>query len=338
MVVKQRHEVSQKVHKDVTLHPDKNAILWLFDSVHMDKNNGGSMKKIFFVLTMGLFCTQLFAVSGKMIQVKGSDTMVNTVQVLAEKYMAKNPGKAVSVTGGGSGTGIAALLNGTCDIANSSRDIKDKEKTAAKSKVSEITIAIDGLSIIVNKSNKIASLTIEQLGKIFRGDVKNWKEVGGSDTLISLYGRQPNSGTFDFFREHVLKSDYSKQVREMNGNAQIVESVKMTASGIGYVGTGYTKNAKDFKVLSIAKAVGEKAYKPTYSDVEKKLYPIARPLYQYISGDITEEVKNFVAYELSPEGQKIIEKEGFFPINDKQKESNNSLLGIKAEVKAAKKR
>jgi phosphate transport system substrate-binding protein len=287
------------------------------------------MKKLFFVLATVLFSTQIFAASGKMIQIKGSDTMVNTVQVLAEKYMAKNPGKAISVTGGGSGTGIAALLNETCDIANSSRDIKEKEKVTAKAKISEITIAIDGLSVIVNKGNKVDSLTIEQLGKIYRGDVKNWKEVGGSDTPISLYGRQPNSGTYDFFREHVLKSDYSKQVREMNGNAQIVESVKATTSGIGYVGAGYTKNAKDIKVLSVAKAAGEKAYKPTYSDVEEKLYPIARPLYQYISGNITEEVKNFVAYELSPEGQKIIEKEGFFPINNKQKEFNNALLGIK---------
>ena len=287
------------------------------------------MKKIFFVLATALFSTQTFAAPGKMIQIKGSDTMVNTVQVLAEKYMTKNPGKAISVTGGGSGTGIAALLNGTCDLANSSRDIKEKEKVAAKAKVSEITIGIDGLSVIVNKGNKIDSLTVEQLGKIYRGDVKNWKEVGGSDTPISLYGRQPNSGTFDFFREHVLKSDYSKQVREMNGNAQIVESVKATVSGIGYVGTGYTKKAKDIKILGVSKAAGEKAYKPTYSNVEKKLYPIARPLYQYISGEITVDVKNFVEYELSPEGQKIIEKEGFFPISKKQKEFNNTLLGAK---------
>ncbi|MEI6092347.1 MAG: phosphate ABC transporter substrate-binding protein [bacterium] len=289
------------------------------------------MKKVFLVLTMMLFCTQVFAKANNMIQVKGSDTLVNTIQVMAEKYMAKNPGKAISVTGGGSGTGISALLNGTCDIANSSRNIKDKEKASAKSKVNEITVGIDGLSVIVNSGNSISSLTIDQLGKIYRGEVKNWKEIGGSDTPISLYGRQPNSGTYDFFREHVVKADYSKQVREMNGNAQIVESVKATVSGIGYVGAGYTKDAKDIKILSIAKTAGEEAYKPTYSNVENKLYPIARPLFQYISGEITEEVKNFLAYELGPEGQKIMTQEGFFPINDKQLAVNSALLGIKIE-------
>lgn len=291
------------------------------------------MKKLFIAITAIVFSSQVFAAPGKMIQIKGSDTLVNTVQVLAEKYMAKNPGKAISVTGGGSGTGIAAILNGTCDIANSSRDIKEKEKAKAKGSVSEIIIGIDGLSIIVSSKNKINSLTIDQLGKIFRGEIKNWKEVGGSDTPISLYGRQPNSGTYDFFREHVLKSDYSKQVREMNGNAQIVESVKASDAGIGYVGTGYTKNTKGLKILNIAKASGEKAYAPTHLNVEKNLYPIARPLYQYVSGNISKEVKDFIAYELSNEGQKIVEKEGFFPISKKQNEKNYALLGINGKEK-----
>ncbi|MCX6111694.1 MAG: phosphate ABC transporter substrate-binding protein [Proteobacteria bacterium] len=266
-----------------------------------------------------------------MIQIKGSDTLVNTVQVLAEKYMAKNPGKVISVTGGGSGTGIAALLNGTCSIADSSREIKPKEKEMAKDKVNEIIVGIDGLSVIVNKNNKISSLTIEQLGKIYRGEVTNWKDIGGKDMSISLYGRQPNSGTFDFFREHVVKADYSKEVKEMNGNAQIVESVKNAVSGIGYVGAGYTQNSKEIKVLAIASKTGEKAYKPTFNNVETKLYPISRPLYQYISGNISEDVKNFLAYEVSAEGQKVVTEEGFFPINDKQKESNYALLGITME-------
>lgn len=264
-----------------------------------------------------------------MIQIKGSDTMVNTVQVLAEKYMAKNPGKVISVTGGGSGTGIASILNGTSQIANSSRDIKDKEKKSAKQKISEFVIAIDGLSVIVNKNNTINSLTMEQLGKIYRGEITNWKELGGSDTAISLYGRQPNSGTYDFFREHVVKADYSKKVKEMNGNAQIVESVKMTHSGIGYVGTGYTHNSRDVKVLSVAAFKNEKAYKPTYENIVNKKYPISRALYQYVGGEISSDVKAFLKYELSKDGQKIITEEGFFPINDKQKETNYALLGIK---------
>ena len=303
--------------------------MYVYDLLSI-KTNGGFMKKIFLVLAATFFCTQVFA-NADMIKVKGSDTMVNAVQVLAEKYMEKNPGKAISVTGGGSGTGIAALLNSTCDIANSSRDIKDKEKSSAKGKVSEVTVAIDGLSVIVNNSNSINSLTIDQLGKIYRGEVTNWKQVGGSDTPISLYGRQPNSGTFDFFREHIVKADYSKQVREMNGNAQIVESVKATASGIGYVGAGYTKDTKDIKVLSIAKTAGETAYTPTFKNVETKLYPIARPLHQYISGNLTEGVKSFLAYEVSPEGQKIITEQGFFSINDEQKKASYALLGLKME-------
>ena len=288
------------------------------------------MNKIIFGLSL-VFTTSIFAQNSSMIQIKGSDTLVNTVQVLAEKYMAKFPGKTISVTGGGSGTGIAALLNGTCDIANSSREMKDKEKTTAKGKINEIVIGVDGLSVIVNKKNKVNTLTLEQLGKIYRGEVTNWKEVGGINAPISLYGRQPNSGTFDFFREHVVKADYSKQVREMNGNAQIVESVKSAVSGIGYVGAGYTQDAKEIKVLSISKAIGEKAYKPSSVNVEKKLYPISRPLYQYTSGDIKEDIKAFLVYELSAEGQKIVTDEGFFTISSAQKEADYALLGMKVE-------
>ena len=292
------------------------------------------MKKLI-LLSVLSFTTVLFAQSDKsMLQIKGSDTMVNTVQVLAEKYMAKNPGKTIAVTGGGSGTGIAALLNRTCNIANSSREIKDKERLAAKDKVNEIVIAIDGLSIIVSKKNKINQLTIDQLGQIYRGEVTNWKELGGSNTAISLYGRQPNSGTYDFFREFVVKADYSKQVKEMNGNAQIVEAVKNSnnATGIGYVGAGYVKTAKDVKVLKIAKSSGAKAYSAEYKYVENGEYPISRPLYQYVAGELTNDEKQFLAYELGAEGQKIIQDQGFFPITKKQKKTNDVVLGVK-EVK-----
>jgi phosphate transport system substrate-binding protein len=291
------------------------------------------MKKLIAVLALS-FTGTLFAqqeVAKPMLQIKGSDTMVNAVQVLAEKYMAKNPGKAVSVTGGGSGTGVAALLNSTCDIANSSRDLKDKEKESAKSKVNEFVIANDGISIIVSAKNKVNKLTIEQLGKIYRGEITNWKEVGGANTAINMYGRQPNSGTYDFVREFVVKADYAKSVKEMNGNAQIAEAVKSSnnASGIGYVGAGYTKDAKGIKVLKIAKTTKDIAYFPTQINVLKGLYPISRPLYQFVSGDIKENVKELILFELSSEGQKIITEEGFFTINNKQKETNNVLLGIK---------
>lgn len=294
------------------------------------------MKKLILVSVL-MFTANIFAQQGNTLQIKGSDTMVNTIQVLAEKYMAKNPTQKVAVTGGGSGTGIAALQNGTCNIANSSREIKANEREIIKAKTQkdpkQIVVAVDGLSVIVSKNNKLNTLTIDQLGKIYRGEVTNWKEVGGANTPISLYGRQPNSGTFDFFREHVVKADYSKQVKEMNGNAQIVESVKNSnkASGIGYVGAGYTQNAKDVKVLSIAKATGEKAYKPTRDNVLKGFYPISRNLYQYVGADVTETEKNFLAFELSPEGQKIITEEGFFPVKKDDNEKN--ALALKTAAK-----
>jgi phosphate transport system substrate-binding protein len=300
------------------------------------------MKKVILVLALlGLVRDLSAQQNNTMLQIKGSDTMVNTVQVLAEKYMAKNPGKKVSVTGGGSGTGIAALQNGTCNIANSSRDIKPNEITLIKTKTLkepvQIVLAVDGLSVIVSKTNKIKQLTIEQLGRIYRGEVTNWKEVGGADAPISLYGRQANSGTYDFFRDHVVKANYSKRVKEMNGNAQIVESVKNAnkASGIGYVGAGYVQNSKNVKVLSIAKATNEKAYQPTKSNVLKGTYPISRNLYQYISGNVTTAEKDFIVFELSTEGQKIIAEEGFFPIKKEDKKKNALALGIK--TKAAKK-
>lgn len=283
------------------------------------------MKKI--ITIIALLSSSLYA--GKMIQIKGSDTMVNMVQILSEKYMAQNKGQMVSVTGGGSGTGIAAILNNTCDIANASRDIKKQEKEKAKNGISGFIIGIDGLSVIVHKDNGINELTISQLGKIFRGEVTNWKELGGADVKISMYGRQPNSGTFDFFREHIVKADYAKTVKEMNGNAQIVEAVKNSnnASGIGYVGAGYVQDAKDLKILKIASANGQPSYLPTKENVAKKLYPISRALNQYVSVNLaTADVKNFIKFEISDAGQQIIMDEGFFPITKEQKEANELAL------------
>ena len=288
------------------------------------------MKKINLMLVLMFFTSGAFAQTKGVLQIKGSDTMVNTVQQLAENYMLKNKDKKVSVTGGGSGTGIAALINDNCDIANSSRDIKEKEKLAANGNVNEIVLAIDGLSIIVNKSNGVNELSIAQLGQIFKGEITNWKELGGKDLKISLYGRQANSGTYDFFIEHILnKADFSKKVKQMNGNAQIVESVKRSVSAIGYVGSGYVKNSKDVKVLNISKVKGEKAYAPNKINISNNMYPISRPLYQYIKGNLSEDIKKFISYELGPEGLKLMEDHGFFPISKTQKNYNNKVLGIK---------
>ena len=177
-----------------------------------------------------------------MIQVKGSDSEVNLVQRLAEVFMQKNPGVNISVTGGGSGTGIAALINKQTDIANSSRELSAKEEEAAKKAgVSpfRVAFATDGISVILHPENPVSKLTVDQLGKIFKGEIGNWKEVGGPDMKISLYGRQSNSGTYVFFREFVLKGDYSQHMKSMNGNAQIVEGVQRDKAGVGYAAVGY---------------------------------------------------------------------------------------------------
>lgn len=257
------------------------------------------------------------------VQIKGSDTIVNLAQILAERYMQYRPKVAVAVTGGGSGAGIAALLNKQIDIADSSRDIKQSEVDQAKKKgVNPVpfVIGMDGVSFIVSESNAVKELTIEQLGKIYRGEITNWKEVGGKDQAITLYGRQSNSGTFAFVQEFVLKGDYSQKMMGMNGNAQIVEAVKADKGGIGYVGVAYVKDEKGqevpgLNVLMAKKDANSKAYSPLDTKaVEAGLYPVARELFQYTNGKPTGVVKDWLEFVLSEEGQKIVEAEGFFKV------------------------
>ncbi len=266
-----------------------------------------------------------------MIQVKGSDSEVNLVQRLAEVFMKKNPDVNIAVTGGGSGTGIAALINKTTDIANSSRELNPKEEEAAKNvglQPFRVIFATDGISVIVHPQNSINKLTLEQLGKIFKGEISNWKEIGGKDGKISLYGRQSNSGTYVFFREFILKADYSPHMKSMNGNAQIVEAIKKDKDGIGYVAVGYVVDPKGkvmpgIKVLNIAKDAQSEAYTPAKMDnVMSGKYPISRPLNQYLNGNPTGKLLNFIRFELSEEGQEIVRKEGFFPVQKNWVEFN----------------
>jgi len=282
--------------------------------------------------------TLLADAGSAMVQVKGSDTMVNLAQKMAEVYMKKNPGASVSVSGGGSGTGIAALINGKCSIANSSRSIKDSEVKKMKSKGGdprEVAIAIDALSIIVNPSMPIGDLSTEEVGAIYRGEITNWKDVGGPDKAITLYGRQPNSGTFDFLREHILEGEYSNKMNQMNGNSQIVEAVKQDASGIGYVGVGYVvndgKTTDGIKLLSLSAKGSSIKYSPTnLQAVVNGKYPIARALFQYIDGAPKGETKAFIDFELSQEGQKLVSEEGFYSIQGKFAEGNKNISTVKA--------
>jgi len=282
------------------------------------------------------FVPEVMAEEG-FIQIRGSDTEVNLVQHLAEVYMDKNPEVYIAVTGGGSGTGIAALINGKIDIANVSRKMKPEEiERARQRKVNPVewVIGVDALSVIVNVKNPVSRLTLDQISKIFKGEIKNWKEVGGKDIPISLYGRQGNSGTFVYFRDNVVKADYSDRMRRMNGNAQIVEAIRRDVSGIGYVGVGYVleeggKVTEGIKVIEVAKDKNSPAVSPLNPEnVKKGLYPITRPLYQYSNGVPGGNLLDFIKFELSDEGQKIVMEEGFYPISQQYKRLNQKNIGL----------
>jgi phosphate transport system substrate-binding protein len=292
------------------------------------------MKKLITILlTLAMVFTLSSSVMAKeLIQIKGSDTLINLVQKLAEDYMAKYKDTDIAVTGGGSGTGIAALLNQKTDIADASRSIKGKEVKKAESKgikVISAVIAMDGLSVITNESNPVKNLTVDQVGKMYRGEITNWKDIGGPDLKVTLYGRQSNSGTFVFFRKAVVKADYSQKMLRMNGNSQIVEGVRSDKGGIGYVGVGYVKDkktggvVKGINVIMIAKDAHSAPGSPLDTQaVVTGTYPLVRPLFQYMDSNIKPSAKKFVEWELSKTGQDIAVEMGFYPVTEKYKKSN----------------
>lgn len=271
------------------------------------------------------------------ITIKGSDTEVQMISALAEEFFKSNPHIKISVTGGGSGVGIAGLINKEIDIANSSRAMKAEELELAKSKnlnVQEFIVARDGLSIIVNQENPVNQLTVEQLGKIYKGDITKWINVGGKDHGITLYGRQSTSGTYTFFRDLVVKADYAASMRNMEGNQAIIDSVKNDKNGIGYVGVGYLVDEngfpkKDVKVIPIAKDSETIAVSPFDTiAVEQGEYPIFRPIYQYLSGlpEKDSPLARLLEFESSAEGQRIIHKTGFYSTTADDIQKNQDLF------------
>jgi len=263
------------------------------------------------------------------IQVKGSDSEVNLVQRLAEDYMKANPGTSIAVTGGGSGAGIAGLMDGTTTIANSSRDMKGAEKIEAQRKgldVKTFVFATDGLAIIVNPASTLDGIDVDKLGAIYRGEVSTW-DGGGA---VSLYGRQSNSGTYDYFKSAVVKGEYSPNLKQMNGNAQIVEGVKADPAGIGYVAAGYVKgdNGAGVKILSLSAVAGGAPVSPLdEAAVLSGAYPLSRPLFQFINGAPTGGLKSFLAFEASPAGQAIVKEMGFYTISPEHAAANQALVG-----------
>ncbi|NOT34788.1 MAG: phosphate ABC transporter substrate-binding protein [Candidatus Eisenbacteria bacterium] len=251
----------------------------------------------------------------KAITIKGSDTMVILGQRWAESYMASHPGAVIQVTGGGSGTGIAALINGTTDICQSSRAMKDEEKQQAAAKLGtppvEVVVARDGLSIYVADSNPVRELTLAQIKAIYTGQVTNWKDVGGSDAAITVYGRENNSGTYVYFKEHVLEgADFAAIVQTLPGTAAVVNAVSQDAKGIGYGGAAYATGVRD---LAVRKDATSEAVLPTLENMNSGSYPIARSLYYYLATPGNEAVMDFIAFALSDSGQKLVTEVGYFP-------------------------
>jgi len=254
--------------------------------------------------------------SNKPLTIKGSDTMVILGQRLAEEYMKANPGMVVQVNGGGTGTGIAALINGTVDLAQASRPMKDDEKQqAAKARGAEVVeqaVALDGLAVFVHESNPLQSLTIAQIRDIFQGKVTNWSQVGGPNAQIILYGRESSSGTYDYFREHVLnKGDFAPAVQTLQGTAATINAVGRDKNGIGYGGIAY---AKDVRALAVA-AEGAQPVAPSEATVSDGTYPLSRKLFFYHAGNAPERVTKFVQWTLTPEAQALVTRVGYFPLN-----------------------
>ena len=258
-----------------------------------------------------------------MLQIKGSDTMVNVCQAWAEAFMVAHPRVTVAVTGGGSGTGIAALIAGTCDITAASRKMTPKELTLAQTRgrrLKEWTVGLDGLAVVVHPNNPVKQLTMDQLAGIFTGATPTWKALGGRDAAIVLLSREVNSGTHVYFKEHVLGADASGHSREFSPEAlllpssqAIADEVASNPAAIGYYGMGYLnpRNA----AVAVARTADSPFLLPTEALVRAGTYPISRPLLLYASEALQGPAKAFMDFVMSPEGQAIVRRTDFVPVS-----------------------
>lgn len=288
--------------------------------------NRGPYLKIVSILTGIVISLSLtnacFAQNKRTIQIKGSDTMVNLGQAWAEEFNKIYPDVNIAVTGGGSGTGIAALISGTCDICESSRAIEEKERKKAEDKgivPHEEIVGLDGIAVVVHPKNPVKNLTMDELRDIFMGNIRNWKEIGGGNKEIVILSREVNSGTHLFFKEHVLRKGSAKGPEEFSPTALLMPSSQAIAdevanneNAIGYYGMGYI--SPDQKVIEVAKDSNSPHVEPTIENVKANTYPISRPLYIYTNGKPEGAIKDFMDFVLSSEGQGIVRRLDFVPI------------------------
>lgn len=279
------------------------------------------MKKLLIAGMMVGLAALLLA--GTNITIKGSDTLVRLGQRWAEEYMKHNPNAVIQVSGGGSGTGIAALLNGATDICEASRDMKEKEyKLAAEKGIKplRISVALDGIAVFLNEGNPVKELSFAQLKGIYTGAITNWKEVGGNDSRIILYGRENNSGTYAFFKEHVLDGeDYSEYTQTLPGTAAVVNAVSKDKNGVGYGGIAW---ATGVKFAAVRKTDSDTAVLPTTETVSGGSYPISRELYWFFNGTPEGELKKLINWALSEKGQKVAEEMDYIPLGKELAEKN----------------
>ncbi len=270
-------------------------------------------------------CSRKGKDSPSVLQIKGSDTMVNLTQAWAEEYMKRNPGSSIAVTGGGSGTGISSLISNTCDIAQVSREMKDAEIQLARGKGIEpkkIVVALDGLAVVVHPSNPVTTLTLDQLADIFTGKVTNWAELGGKNAKIVLLSREVNSGTHVYFKEHVLrhgdaanKAEFSPEALLLPSSQAIADEAAQNTNAIGYYGMGYI--SPKVKVVHVAKATGDPGVAPSIASVQDGTYPISRPLIMYTKGEAAGLAKSFIDFIESEEGQAVVRRLDFVPLGGK---------------------
>lgn len=263
--------------------------------------------------------------SERAIQNKGSDTLVNIALAWAEAYRKVEPSVSIAVTGGGSGTGIAALINGTVDIANASRPMKDKEIEAAQGNgidPVEHVVAIDALAIIVHPDNPVDRLTLDELSDIYTGRITNWKEVGGRDAPIVLLSRETNSGTHVYFLEEVVRKGdgenediFAPQTLLMPSSVGITSELRRNPNAIGYDGLGYVDPVHE-KVIAVSEDMGATYVKPSAETASEGSYPLARDLYMYTAGEPTGVIADYLAWINSPDGQRTVAELGFVPLVD----------------------